>query len=80
MSGSRPLASATLSTVDPYQDSSGYPIVALCQADSAALVLQDWLFVGSSSSDGVDDGVSQVKAPDVIAEFASPTAFLGLSH
>jgi len=65
-SGSRPLVSATPSilTGTPLCDNNSYPAVALCHGDPAALDLQDWpLHMLQHLTDGVDFGVSQLKAP-----------------
>jgi hypothetical protein len=82
-SGSRPLASATLSILDPHWDSSRYPVVALFHRDPA--VLDMWyhqtLHMLHQFIDGVDVGVIINSNPwigtSVVAELISWPA---LSH
>lgn len=65
-SGLRPLASATLSILDPQWDSSQYPVVTPSHGDPAVLVLQaQHLHMVQQFLDEVDAGVSQLKALDL---------------
>jgi hypothetical protein len=57
----RPLASATLSILTLTRIPLGYPVVALCHRDPAALDLQDWLLHALQQCiDGVDQSPGPV--------------------
>ena len=53
----RSLASVTPSILDPHQDSSWFPAVALCHRDPAALEQQDCFHVSQQFTDAVEVGV-----------------------
>ena len=62
-SGSRPLASATLSDWILTRTPPKYSVVALCHGDPASLDQQDWPFhMLQQIIDGVDFGVGQLRA------------------
>ena len=65
-SGLRPLASATLSILDPHWDSSQISCCCQCHGDPVVLDLQNQpLHVLQHFMDGVDIGVGQFKALDL---------------
>ena len=62
-SSMRPLAFATLSILEPYRTPPGYPVVALCHGDPAALEQQDWTFhVSQPFFSDIDFGVGHLRA------------------
>ena len=73
-SGMGPLASNTLSILDPHWDPSQTSCIALCHGDPVLLDLEEWpLHVLQHFLDGVDVGMGQLKALDLGLIAGQPT-------
>ena len=65
-SGTRSLVSVIPSILTLIGAPLGYPVVALCHGDPAALDLQDWLFHGTQPfTDDIDLGIGQHRTLDL---------------
>jgi hypothetical protein len=81
-SGSRPLASVTVSILDLYRDFSQISCFSLCHGHPEALNLQNLpLYMLHLITDGVDTGVGQLKALflDLGGSFVSQPANFSVS-